>query len=265
MFLRSQSLRLPQLQGLRAALSTKVPLPGVTPSLFPRHPISFPKGAGGRRKTPERRTLSPTDTLPFPGRKGGAGEDARPTGRACAIHQRPLEWNRVAGLTAPPRMRLRSPRVLSPLPSLPLQPRGGSGQGGTMFTSTGSSGLCEYRLPPTWLSPTRYPAHLEEEAGGSGGPWGCRRFAGRSSWRPHLLVVPARRGQRAPPPPQPGGRGWRMGTESRRQPRPPPTSLRCDVQVLQELLHIGSAVRVRLGALLVSQPGPLSSAVRVPG
>ncbi|ELK14928.1 Ubiquitin-associated domain-containing protein 2 [Pteropus alecto] len=131
-----------------------------------------------------------------------------------------------------------------------------------MFTSTGSSGLCEYRLPPTWLSPTRYPAHLEEEAGGSGGPWGCRRFAGRSSWRPHLLVVPARRGQWAPPPPQPGGRGWRMGTESRRQPRPPPTSPRCDVQVLQELLQIGSAVRSKnkapLSKSLLLVPSALS-------
>lgn len=66
-------------------------------------------------------------------------------------------------------------------------PRRGSGSGGTMFTSTGSSGLCEYRPPPSWLYPTRHAAHLLKEAGGGGG----LRVAGRlgadpPSRRPHL-------------------------------------------------------------------------------
>lgn len=185
-----------------------MPLPRVRPSLCSRHhPISFPKGAGGRRKNAGKADPVPDGRTspPGPEERGRAKPAAPPPppGCACAVHWRPLEWHRVSGLTAPPRVRLRRRRArLSCFPS-PCGPAGGSGSGGTMFTSTGSSGLCEYRLPPSWLSPTRDPARLEEP-GGSGVTGGWR---GRASWRPLSLVVPARRGQRAPPPLQSGGAG----------------------------------------------------------
>lgn len=75
------------------------------------------------------------------------------------------------------------------------------------------------------------------------------RLVGGSGHRPHLSR---------------GGGGGEWGLSPGDSPGPH-LSPRCDVQVLQELLQIASAVRVRLGALLVSWPGPLSSAVRVPG
>lgn len=150
-------------------------------------PIAFPKGARARRKNPKRRNLPLRTHFPFQAGREGAARAVRPTGRACALHGRPLEGNRVAGLTAPPGVRLRGRRVPPPLLPLPLSPRRGSGSGGTMFTSTGSSGLCEYRPPPSWLYPTRHAAHLLKEAGGGGG----LRVAGRlgadpPSRRPHL-------------------------------------------------------------------------------
>lgn len=159
----------------------RAPLPVVTPSLLPHHPIPFPQGAPGRRKNPERRNLPLRTHFPSQAGREGAGGAVRPTGCACAVRRRPLEWNRVAVFAAPPGVRLRGHRVPPLLLPLPLSPRGGSGSGRTMFTSTGSSGLCEYLPPPSWLFPTRYPARLLEEAGGSGGPWGYRTFVGRFS------------------------------------------------------------------------------------
>lgn len=105
-----------------------------------------------------------------------------------------------------------------------------------MFTSTGSSGLCEYRPPPSWLSPTCHLAHLLEEAGAAGTLGVAGDLGAVLHPRSRALVVPAREGQRAPPPPQPGGA---RGTESRRQPRPPPVSPRCDAQVSQWAGQLG--------------------------
>ncbi|XP_032960277.1 ubiquitin-associated domain-containing protein 2 [Rhinolophus ferrumequinum] len=130
---------------MQAALGTGVWLPGGTPLLLLHDPIAFPKGARARRKNPKRRNLPLRTHFPFQAGREGAAGAVRPTGRACALHRRPLEGNRVAGLTAPPGVRLRGRWVPPPLLPLPLSPRRGSGSGGTMFTSTGSSGL--YKAP----------------------------------------------------------------------------------------------------------------------
>nr|XP_021500165.1 ubiquitin-associated domain-containing protein 2 isoform X1 [Meriones unguiculatus] len=79
----------------------------------------------------------------FLSRQEGAG--ARPPSRACvfllAAPERLGGPPALPGESAPARSLGSSP----PPPPLPLTPRGGSGPGGTMFTSTGSSGL--YKAP----------------------------------------------------------------------------------------------------------------------
>lgn len=161
-------------RGLGTALSTSVRLPGVT--LVPAKPsYSFSKAPAAvgksQRSGPSRRGCT---SLP-------RQEGRRRRSCACAVRGRPLEWSGVAGFTAPPGVRLRGRRAPSASASPPPVPRGGSGSGGTMFTSTGSSGLCEYRPPPSWLAPPRHLGQLLEEAGGCGDSRGCRRFGGRSS------------------------------------------------------------------------------------
>lgn len=103
-------------------------LPGVT--LFPFIPIPFLKGARGSRKT--RTHGSPQLRTDFPSQAGreGAGEAVRPTGRACAAHRQPLEWNPVARFAATPGVRLRCRRVPPPPLPLPLSPRGAPGPAG---------------------------------------------------------------------------------------------------------------------------------------
>ncbi|KAJ8787289.1 hypothetical protein J1605_005875 [Eschrichtius robustus] len=119
------------------------------------------------------------------GEQGRSATDSPRLGHLDTGHRggegRPLEWSRVAGFVGPAGVRLRGPRVPSTSASPPPVPRGASGSGGTMFTSTGSSGLCEYRTPPSWLSPTHHTGYPLEEAGGSGDSRGCRRFGGRSA------------------------------------------------------------------------------------
>uniref|UniRef100_A0ABI7YZW3 UBA domain-containing protein n=1 Tax=Felis catus TaxID=9685 RepID=A0ABI7YZW3_FELCA len=114
--------------GRGAALSILVQLPGVT--LFPFIPIPFLKGARGSRKT--RTHGSPQLRTDFPSQAGreGAGEAVRPTGRACAAHRQPLEWNPVARFAATPGVRLRCRRVPPPPLPLPLSPRGAPGPAG---------------------------------------------------------------------------------------------------------------------------------------
>lgn len=187
----------------------------------------------------------------------------RPAGRACAAHGQPQEWNPVAGFAAAPGVRLRGLRVPPPPLPLPLSPLGGSGSGGTMFASTGSSGLCEYRPPPSWLFPTRHPGHLLEKPGGSGDPRGCRRFGGRPSIpapEPWGLLLRVRGGGPGPPSPALSPEGP-VGAESRRQPRPSPVNPRYDAQVFQ----VDRKVRVGLGVPVFSGLDPLRSAARVPG
>ncbi|XP_026971735.1 ubiquitin-associated domain-containing protein 2 isoform X1 [Sagmatias obliquidens] len=61
------------------------------------------------------------------------------------VRRRPLKWSRVAGFVGPAGVRLRGLRLPSTSASPPPVTRGASGSGGTMFTSTGSSGL--YKAP----------------------------------------------------------------------------------------------------------------------
>lgn len=168
--------------GVRVEVTISVPLPRVTPSPLPHQPIPFPKVVHPRpSEKPGEVDPIAADALPFPSRKGGGGQSGAPHRMRMRFSQAAPEVEsscrirRLVG-SAP----ARSP-VSPPLLPLPLVPRGGSGSGGTMFSSTGSSGLCEYRPPPSWLSPTRHPAHLLEEAGGSGGPRGSWRCGGRFS------------------------------------------------------------------------------------
>lgn len=136
---------------------------------------------------------------------------------------------------APPR-RIRRPAESAPAPlpglstsaSPPPDPRGGSGPGGTMFTSTGSSGLCKYRPPPSWVPPTRYSGHLLEA-----GVAAILAFAGGWGDGPSSQLAP-QLGRSCPwgpglhPHLSPEGR---VGTASRHRPGPHP-SPRCGAQQL---------------------------------
>lgn len=90
--------------------------------------------------------LTSTDVLPLRAGRGGLWPSVHAPPAAHAPSSRRLR-------SASPG-RLRSLVESAPARSLgalhlrlpPLTPRGGSGPGGTMFTSTGSSGLCEYRF-----------------------------------------------------------------------------------------------------------------------
>lgn len=114
---------------------------------------AFPKPAGTTGTIGASEPTALPHALPvLAGRRG-----LRPSVLAPQAAHAPSSWR--LGSASPGRLcaRVESAPARSlggspPPPPLPLTPRGGSGPGGTMFTSTGSSGLCEYRLLHPWGS-----------------------------------------------------------------------------------------------------------------
>lgn len=143
---------------------------------------SFSKGDPQQSGKPGQTDPSDCGPTSLP-RQEGRGRAERCVPRAAHAPLAGSPWSGIQLPDSPPRRECACAVAGFPPPPLPLplSPRGGSGSGGTMFTSTGSSGLCEYRLPPSWLFPTRHRGHLLEKPGGSGDPRGCRRFGGRPS------------------------------------------------------------------------------------
>lgn len=160
-------------------------LPGVPPSPRPRHPVPFPKGARSHRENPERRTPAlRADALPLARRKG-AGR----TERSGAPHGPRMRCTQQApGVESSGRIRrprrecaCAVARLSSSASPPPGPPAGAPGPAGPCSAAPAPVGsVSSGRRHPG--RPLRAPsAHLAEEAGGSGGPRGCRRFGGRSS------------------------------------------------------------------------------------
>lgn len=108
-----------------------------------------------------------------------------------------------------------------PPPPLPLTPRGGSGPGGTMFTSTGSSGLCEYRLLYPWGSLRSVLGTSRTRLGGPGDS-ALQKARGPLASRVRALAV-LEGGSGCRPHRSPEGR---EGSTSSRFPAPPEAPVR---------------------------------------
>jgi hypothetical protein len=116
-----------------------------------------------------------------------------------------------------------------------------------MFTSTGSSGLCEYRFPHPWAALRSIPSSSRTRLGAAGDS-GLQEAGGPLPPAPEpcqflLLGGSGRRTHHSPE-----GRG---GATSIPLPASP---TRC--AAAPALLQVGWAVRVQPGAPLISWPGP---------
>lgn len=180
---------------------------------------AFPKPAGTTRTIGASAPTALPHPLPVLAGRGGL----RPSVLAPQAAHAPSSWR--LGSASPGRLcaRVESAPARSlggspPPPPLPLTPRGGSGPGGTMFTSTGSSGLCEYRLLHPWGSLRSVLGTSRTRLGGPGDP-ALQKARGPLASRVRALAVLGG-GQRVPSPPQPRRpRGAPRPVGSRHLPR----------------------------------------------
>lgn len=146
-------------------------------------------GSQTRPELPEAATvrLSRTHALPLRTGRGGLWPSVHAPQAAHAPSSRRLRS------ASPGRLRLladsapaRSLGALHLRLPFPLTPRGGSGPCGTMFTSTGSSGLCEYRFPHSWAALRSIPSSSRTPLRAAGTRV-CRRLGAPCLLRPSLV------------------------------------------------------------------------------